>query len=101
MTATYTDNEIATFNGSTAGLAYDKNGNMTQDPSSGDTYTWKNGAFIKAQGSGSDSVELADDSLARRGREGLKTSKTPPGFRDPGTFCSNSSGACPNGIAPQ
>jgi RHS repeat-associated protein len=103
MTATYNDNEIATFNGIGTGpmLAYDKDGHMTQDPSSGDTYTWKDGAFIEAQGSGSNSVNLAYDSLGRRGREGLNTSKTPPGFRDPATFCSNSSGACPNGIKPQ
>jgi RHS repeat-associated protein len=103
MTATYKDNEIATFNSIGTGpmLAYDKDGHMTQDPSSGDTYTWKDGAFIKAQGSGSNSVDLAYDSLGRRGREGLNTSKTPPGFRDPATFCSNSSGACPNGIKPQ
>ncbi len=101
MTATYTDNEIATFNGSTAGLAYDKNGHMTQDPSSGDTYKWKDGSFIKAQGSGSDSVDLAYDSLGRRGREGLNTSKTPAGFPKPSSICNNDCGECPVGIAPQ
>ena len=65
--ATYTDNEIATFDGSTASFAYDKNGHMTPglDPS-GDTYKWKDGAFINAQGSGKDSVDLAYDSLGRR-----------------------------------
>jgi RHS repeat-associated protein len=103
MTATYNDNEIATFNGIPTGpeLAYDKNGHMTQDPSSGDTYTWKDGAFIEAQGSGSNSVDLAYDSLGRRGREGLNTSTTPAGFINPSSICNNSSGACPNGIAPQ
>ena len=101
MTASYTDNEIATFNGSTAGLAYNKNGQMTQDPSSGDTYKWKDGAFINAQGSGSNSVDLAYDSLGRRGREGLNTKTTPAGFINPSSICNNSSGACPNGIAPQ
>ena len=101
MTATYADNEIATFNGSTANLAYDKDGHMTQDPSSGDTYKWKDGSFINAQGSGSNSVDLAYDSLGRRGREGLNTSHTPAGFKDPSSICNNSSGACPNDIAPQ
>jgi RHS repeat-associated protein len=88
--ATYsTNNHMLTFNGSSTGLATDADGHMTSDPSSNQTYTWKDGLFFKAKGSGSNSVELGYDSLGRRGREALLTSKTPPEFKSPNNICPN------------